>query len=137
MNTIVRISKVFSDRRAVAALEMTVIFPFMILLLFPVVDIAVASFQFITAFQAMRDLGQYAQFHAPPDVTDLTGWSLPTLSGISITHQVMCGDSSTACSAGNTASPKYLTFSTTVAVSPLFLTVIGGDYPISYAERFQ
>ena len=50
------------DRRGAVALEMPIVFTFiMFSLLFPLADVAIAGFQFISAHQTMRDLGQWLQ----------------------------------------------------------------------------
>ena len=64
------LARLGADRRGAVALEMPIIFSFiMFSLLFPLADVAIAGFQFISAHQAMRDLGQWLQYHLPPDVT--------------------------------------------------------------------
>jgi hypothetical protein len=146
-----------TDRRGAVALEMPIVFTFiMFSLLFPLADVAIAGFQFISAHQAMRDLGQWLQYHLPPDVTITnTGGSGTWLSsaqsagsamGGSFSNlQVLCG--TTLCSASNPGNgtpplPKYYTFSTTVTVAPMVLTAVlcpGGNcsYTLTYSERFQ
>ena len=51
----------------------------MMFLLLPLADLAVAGFQFVSAWQALRSFGQYAQY-LRHDVTDLSGRNskLPT-----------------------------------------------------------
>src|SRR4051794_29274512 len=115
-----------ADRRGAVALEMPFVFLFMMFsLLLPLTDLAIAGFRFISAYAAVRNLGQYLQYHVPPDITDLSNWasSLPTtVGGYPIgTVQVMCGDTNTVCSSGNTASPKYYSYATTVTLSPMVL----------------
>ena len=59
--------------------------------------------------------------------------------------QVVCGDTNAACSASNTASPKYYSYTTTVTLSPMVLRSVlctsGNANPCSftlpYSERFQ
>jgi hypothetical protein len=137
------LGKFVADRRGVAALELSLTFLFMITLLLPIVDLGIAATQYINAFQALRGLGVYAQYHAPPDVTlDLTSWksSLPSV-GYAVSTIVKCGDAAAPCSATNPGSPKWFSFSTGITISPLFLTApafgLAGTYTIQYAERFQ
>jgi hypothetical protein len=127
----------FRDRRGVAAMEGALIFPLLIALLLPISDLGAAALQYMAAYQNMRNLGAYAQYHLPPDVTNLAGWTLPSVPGSTITSKVMCGETTTACSAANLASPKWMAFSTNIVINPMFLTAIGGTYTVNYSERFQ
>jgi Flp pilus assembly protein TadG len=130
----------FLDRRGVAALEFGVIALVVIALLLPITDLVVAALQYMSAYQAMRDLGAYAQYHAPPDVTNTSGWTLPATTAQVIATTVLCGNTATACSAGNTNSPKWFRFSTDIVVAPMFPAVVpglAGTYTLSYSERFQ
>jgi hypothetical protein len=141
-----------TDRRGAVALEMPIVFTFiMFSLLFPLADVAVAGFQFLAAHQMMRDLGQWLQYHAPPDVTVAnTGgsgtWlasaqSAETAMGGSFSNlKVFCGTA--LCSASNVATPIYYSFATTVTVSPMVLTSVlcpGGNcsYTLTYSEQIQ
>src|SRR5215831_2225798 len=57
-----------SDQRGAVALEMpAVVFFLMISLLLPLADLAIAGFQFVFAWGALRAFGQYVQVHPPPD----------------------------------------------------------------------
>jgi Flp pilus assembly protein TadG len=137
------------DAHGAVALETPFVLTFLFIsLLFPLADVAIAGFQFIAAYQAMRDMGQYVQYRSPPDVTNWSGWksSLPTaINGYSITGvRVICGDTSTDCSTTNTASPKYYYHATTVTVSPMVLGPVfcgSGNssctFTLNYSERFQ
>ena len=137
------------DRRGAVALETPFVLMFLFFsLLFPLADLAIAGFKFIFAYQAMRDLGQYVQYHTPPDVTNWSSWksSLPSaINGYSISGvRVICGDTNQDCSSTNTASPKYYNYQTTVTVSPMVLGPVfcgGGkgscSFTPSYSERFQ
>ena len=40
----------------------------MMSLLLPLADVAIAGFQYISAWQALRDFGQSIQYDPPPDV---------------------------------------------------------------------
>ena len=142
------------DQRGAVAFEMPFVFSvLMFSLLLPLADLAMAGFQFISAHQALRDFGQYAQYHAPSDITTWSSWvsSLPstatTISGYHISNiKVICGDTGTNCSSGNTASPKYYSYTTTFALSPLPLvlqSVLCGSgnstcsFTLASSERFQ
>jgi Flp pilus assembly protein TadG len=129
--------RLIKDQRGVAAMEFGVIGLFMIALLLPIADLASAALQYVGAYQSLRDLGAYAQYHVPPDVTNTATWSLPTITGHVITTAVMCGSAAAVCSATNTASPKWFNFSTNITLAPMFLTSMAGTYTIYYSERFQ
>ena len=141
--------KMLKDSRGAVALETPFVLMFLFFsLLFPLADMAIAGFRFIAAYQAMRDFGQYVQYHTPPDITNWTSWksALPsaingyTISGV----RVVCGDTNTDCSGTNIASPKYYNYATTVTVSPMVLGPVfcgGGktscSFTLNYSERFQ
>jgi Flp pilus assembly protein TadG len=127
-----------SDRRGVAAVEFALIAAVMVGLLLPISDLVVAAIQYMGAYQAERDLGAYAQYHTGAINTAVTPWTvtLPTIAGYTITTSVMCGTTSTVCSDG-TLSPKWFLFSTTITLTPTFLTALAGSYTIDYSERFQ
>jgi len=110
----------------------------MVGLLLPISDLVIAALQYIGAYQAERDLGAYAQYHTGAINTAGTPWTvtLPTIAGYTITTDVMCGSTSTVCSNG-TLSPKWFRFSTTITLTPKFLTALSGNYTIYYSERFQ
>jgi hypothetical protein len=143
------LKKLLKDGRGAVALETPFVLTFLFFsLLFPLADVAIAGSQFIFAYQAMRDFGQYVQYHTPPDITNWSTWksSLPSgINGYSITGvRVICGDTNTDCSATNTASPKYYYYATTAAVSPMVLgSVFCGSgksscsFTLNYSERFQ
>src|SRR6516225_3583848 len=113
------------DERGAVALEMPIVcFFLMVFLLLPLADLAIAGFQFISAWQALRDFGQYVQYHSPPDPTDTAVWAskLPTSAntGYPISNlKVVCG-STDPCS-DSTALPKYYSYTTTVTLSPMVL----------------
>jgi Flp pilus assembly protein TadG len=137
------------DRRGAVALETPFVLMFLFFsLLFPLADMTIAGFKFIAAYQAMRDFGQYVQYHTPPDVTDSTkvsSWKagLPTqLGSYLITNiQVVCGDTND-CS--KPTPPQYYTYQTTVTLTPMVLGPVfcgGGktscSFTLNYSERFQ
>lgn len=139
-----------ADRRGAVAFEMLVMF--FILgtgLLLPLGDLAAAGFRFVSAWEALRALGQTIQYNPPPDVTNWTTWksTLPTsVSGYPINNfQVLCSDSITACSAANFSAPMYYSYTTTVTIAPLILRAAmcrssnadSCSYTLTYSERFQ
>ena len=139
-----------ADQRGAAAFEMLIVFLFLgVSLLLPLADVAAAGFRFVSAWEALRAFGQKIQYAPPPDVTDWASWksALPTsVAGYPINNvQVLCGDTMTACSAANSVSPKYYTYTTTVTVAPIVLRAAicrsGNANPcsftLSYSERFQ
>jgi Flp pilus assembly protein TadG len=136
-----------ADQRGAAALEMLFVYPFMILsLLLPLADVAIAGFQYISAREALRAFGQSIQYSPPPDVTNASSWATTARakadSRFPISDiQLICGDTSTACSSTNTASPKYYSYTTTVTLSPMVLRPVlcpsSCTFTLSYSERFQ
>ncbi|MBB4369420.1 Flp pilus assembly protein TadG [Bradyrhizobium sp. cir1] len=135
-----------ADQRGAVALEMPFVFIFLMFsLLLPLADVAVAGFKYISAYQALRDMGQRTQYSPPSDVTDagaISSWqsSLPTsVAGYSVTTQIYCGDPGTpAPCASGTILPKYYTFTTSFTLSPLVLgSVFCSTCTINYSERFQ
>jgi hypothetical protein len=120
----------------------------MFTLLLPLADVAIAGFQFISAHQALRDMGQRTQYSPPTDVTSsasITSWmnALPTqISNYTITAQVYCGSPGTlapcAPDASGKISAKYYKFSTSFTLSPLVLgTVLCSTCTVSYSQPFQ
>ena len=139
-----------ADQRGAVAFETMIVYLFLgVSLLLPLADVAAAGFQYISAWQALRAFGQNIQYKPPPDVTDPSGWAsnLPTaVAGYPINNlQVLCGDTMTACSAANTASPKYYSYTTTVTLAPMVSRSVlcmsnNADpcsFTLSYSERFQ
>lgn len=131
-----------SAQRGAAAVEAALVMLLLIAVALPVSDIGIAIIQTMSAHQALRDMGAYAQYHTPSDVTSWSSWatSLPSISGYSITTTVLCGSVSTQCSATNTGSPKWFSMSTSVTFAPLFPAlsfITAGVQTITYTERFQ
>lgn len=135
-----------ADQRGAVAFEAMIVYPILVaFLLMPLADLAAASFQFISAKTALRSFGQYVQYYNPlgPDgaVTWRSGLQT-TVAGHTIGNlQVKCGDAGVACSPSNIASPKYITFSTTVTLAPIVLRPVlcptTCTYTLPYSERFQ
>jgi len=143
-----------ADQRGAVAFEMPFVFGFMILvLLLPLADMAIAGFQFISAWGALRSFGQSIQYSPPPDVTNVSTWTAAAKAMVNNDPdqiykiqnlQVVCGDSSAVCSPSNTASPKSYSYVTTVTLSPMtpmlkpVLCPNGNcTYTLPYSERFQ
>jgi hypothetical protein len=140
-----------ADQRGAVAFEMIIVYFFMCFsLLLPLADVAIAGFQYISAWEALRAFGQSIQYSPPPDVTNASSWASsarakadPNFPIPSI--QLVCGDSGAACSAANTASPKYYSYTTTVTLAPMVLRSVlctSGNtnpcaYTLPYTERFQ
>jgi hypothetical protein len=118
----------------------------------PLADLAIAGFQFVSAWGALRAFGQYVQYYPPPDVTNTSSWTstLPTtVAGYGISNvQVLCGDTNAGavCSSSNVTLPtKYYSYTTTVTLAPMVLRSVlctsGNANPclftLSYSERFQ
>ncbi|MFK4723640.1 Flp pilus assembly protein TadG [Bradyrhizobium niftali] len=140
-----------ADRRGAVAFEMTIVYLFLIMsLLLPLADIAIAGFQYISAWQALRAFGQSIQYSPPTDVTNASSWTSAAVAKADSKYpisnfQLICGDSSVACSSTNTASPKYYSYATTVTLTPMVLSTVlctsgtgnGCTYTLPYSERFQ
>jgi hypothetical protein len=148
-----RQGSLLADQRGAVAFETVILYSFMLfVLLFPAADLAVAGFQFISAWEALRSFGQYVQYNPPTDVTSTSSWAsgLPTtVSGYTISNvQVLCGDTSAgaACTSANSTSPtKYYSYTTAVTLAPIVLTSVlctsgnanACSYTLKYSERFQ
>ena len=138
-----------ADQRGAVALEMPFVFLFMMVsLFFPLADMAIAGFQFISAWEALRAFGQTIQYTPPPDVTSASSWQTTALAkadpNFPISNfQLVCGAS--ACSTANIASPKYYSYTTTITLAPMVLTSVlctSGNanhctFTLPYSERFQ
>jgi len=142
-----------SDQRGAVALEMPAVCFFVIIgLLLPLADVAIAGFKYISAQEALRGFGQSIQYSPPSDFTDTSSWASSALAKADSRFpipaiQLICGDSKSACSSTNTASPKYYSYTTTVTLTPILalmkplLCTSGNADPCSftlfYSERFQ
>jgi hypothetical protein len=133
-----------SDQRGAAALEMTIVSLFLMLtLLVPLADLAIAGFRFNAAYQALRDMGQRAQYSNldATDSTSISTWqsSLPTtVDGYTVSATIKCGDAGTAAPCAGTTWPKYYFFSTSFTLSPMVLgSVLCSTCTVTYTERFQ
>ena len=133
-----------ADQRGTVAFEMPIVWLFLTMsLLLPLADLAVAGLEFISAYQALRDMGQRTQY-STFDVTDpasITNWksSLPTtVGGYPISAKVYCGDPGTEAPCAGTTLPKFYTFETSFPLSPMVLkSVLCSTCTVKYSERFQ
>jgi hypothetical protein len=112
-------------------------------LLLPLADVAIAGVRYISAYQALRDMGQRTQY-STPDATDpnsISTWqsSLPTtVSGYTVSAAVKCGDAGTAAPCLGTDFPKYYAFQTSFTLSPIVLgAVLCSTCTVNYLQRFQ
>ncbi|MBB4262992.1 MULTISPECIES: hypothetical protein [unclassified Bradyrhizobium] len=134
------------DQRGAVAFETLIVYPVLVaFLLMPLADLAAAGFQFISAWSALRSFGQYVQYANPLAPDGTVSWKTglqTTVAGHAISNlQVLCGDAGATCSPGNLASPKYITFSTTITLAPIVwrgvLCPTTCTYTLPYSERFQ
>ena len=88
-----------ADQRGAVAFEMLFVFAFMMLsLLLPLADVAIAGFQYVSAWEALRGFGQSIQYNPPPDVTNASSWASTALAKADPNFpipsiQLICGDS--------------------------------------------
>jgi hypothetical protein len=139
----------FADQRGAVSFEMLIVFAFLMFgLLLPLTDLAIAGFKFMSAYQALRDMGQRTQFSPPDDVTTsagITAWRalLPaTVDGYSVSANVYCGNPGTqapcAPDSPGVTSPKYYTFTTSFTLSPMVLaSVLCSTCQVTYSQPFQ
>jgi hypothetical protein len=144
-----RKSGLIADRRGAVAFEMLFVYSILVLtMLVPLADVAVAGFQFISAWQALRAFGQSIQYSPPPDVTSPSSWASTAIAKADSRYpipsiQVLCGTA--VCSAGNLVSPKYYSYTTTVTLTPMMLKSVlctssaanPCTFTLPYSERFQ
>jgi hypothetical protein len=128
-----------SDQRGAVALEMPIVWLFMMMsLLLPLADLAIAGFQFVSAWQALRAFGQSIQYNPPPDVTNTGAWksTLPTtVAGYPISNLQVVVD----------GPIKYYSYTTAVTLSPMVLGSVlctssnanHCSFTLPYSERFQ
>jgi hypothetical protein len=141
-----------ADRRGAVAFETIIVYAVLMLsLLLPLTDVTVAGFQYMSAWAALRAFGQYVQYNAPTDPTNISTWKsglTTSISGYTISNiNVLCGAPSgtgadSACTSVTVSDPvKYYTYSTTVTLAPILLTAVlcptSCTYTLSYSERFQ
>ncbi|MES5486381.1 hypothetical protein QMZ05_26795 [Bradyrhizobium sp. INPA03-11B] len=140
-----------ADQRGAVAFEMPSVYLFlMLVVLIPLADLAIAFYQYASAWDALRAFGQSIQYSPPTDVTNTGNWSTTARNKADSRYpisviQVMCGDTVTLCASGNTGSPKYYNYSTTVTLTPMVLTSVlctsgnanSCQFTLPYTERFQ
>ena len=144
-----------ADQRGAVALEMPAVFGVLMLSLFvPLADVAIAGFQYISAWEALRAFGQYIQYSPPADVTSPSTWASTASAKADprfpISNlQVLCGDGDppAVCSSSNVSAPvKYYSYTTTVTLSPSWVTrpalctssnANPCTFTLFYRERFQ
>jgi hypothetical protein len=137
-----------ADQRGAVAFEAPFVYIFLIIsLLLPLADVAVAGFQYISAWQALRAFGQSIQYSPPPDVTNASSWTSTAVAKADPKYpisnfQLICGDLQAVCSSGNTKSPMYYSYTTSVTLAPILLNsalCTNGNctYTLPYSERFQ
>ena len=134
-----------ADERGVASFELIIVYPFLLIgLMLPLADLAIAGFQFNSAYQALRDMGQLTQYSNPDatDPTSISTWqsSLPTtVAGYTVSATIKCGDAGTAAPCAGTTWPKYSVFSTSFTLSPMVVpaSVLCRTCTVKYSQRFQ
>ncbi|MFB6464485.1 hypothetical protein [Bradyrhizobium tunisiense] len=132
------------DQGGAVSFELPIVLLLMLItILFPLADVAIAGFKYLSAHQALRDMGQFTQYKPPSDVTSssaVNDWksSLPsTVGGYSITAEVYCDGAPAPCASGATL-PKYYTFTTSFSLSPMVLSsMLCSTCTVKYSERFQ
>jgi hypothetical protein len=139
-------ASLLADQRGAVAFEMPFVFLFLMMsLLLPLADVAIAGFQYISAWQALRAFGQSIQYSPPDDATNPSSWvtSVTANTGLNYTIsnlQIRCGDSSD-CSGTPPAVPMYYSYQTSITLVPMVLTSIlcpvSCTYTLSYTERFK
>ncbi|MGY3446409.1 hypothetical protein [Bradyrhizobium sp. USDA 4473] len=144
-----------ADQCGAVAFEMPIIFLFlMTVILLPLADLALAGFQYVSAFAALRAFGQSIQYSTPPDVTNANSTWVTTAVAKADPRfpinslQFRCGDTYAVCDSTNSApsKPKYFYYSTTITLTPMVLksalcnsgsTSNSCAYTLYYSERFQ
>ena len=146
-----RQGSLITDQRGAVAFEMPFVYAVVIFtMLLPLADVAIAGIRYISAWEALRAFGQSIQYSPPTDMANTSSWTSTALAKADPKYpipsiQLVCGNGNAACSAGNTASPKYYSYTTTVTLSPLVLRSVlctsgAGDpctFTLSYSLRFQ
>jgi hypothetical protein len=124
-----RKESLITNKRGAVAFETLIVISFLIIaLLLPLADLGIAGFQFLFAWQALRNLGQYVQYNPPANVVIDWASSTSALTQISTNldplHPInnitlVCGTA--LCSSSNTSTPRYYSYSTTFTVSFMVL----------------
>jgi hypothetical protein len=139
-----------ADQRGVIAFEVPIVTIVLIFsLLLPLADVAIAGFQYVSAWGALRAFGQSILYVPPPDVTNASAWMTDAKvvarananTRFPITNiQLFCGVS--VCSAGNVVFPRYISYTTTVTLSPMVLRQVlcsanPCSFTLPYSEQFE
>jgi hypothetical protein len=146
-----RKGSLIADQRGAVAFEMPIITIVLLFsLLLPLADVAIAGFQFISAWEALRAFGQSIQYSPPIDVANSSTWVSTAIANAASADpkhpisnfQLICGDSNVVCSSANTASPKYYSYTTSIRLAPMVLKSVlckSGNctFTIPYSEQFQ
>jgi hypothetical protein len=125
----------------------------MLFLLLPLADVAIAGFNFISAHEALRDMGQRVQYSPPPgvrvaDTATFNTWQsqLPTtVGGYPVSVEVYCATSPDTLAPSDACTPtiaKYYKFTTSFSLkTPLSPLVRGlglcSTCTVTYSEPFQ
>jgi hypothetical protein len=151
------IDSFFANSRGAISFEVLIAFSLLMFsLVLPLTDLAIAGFQYISAWEALRAFGQSIQYNTPPDVTNPGSWQTTAIAkadpNFPISNfQVLCGDSKAVCSAANIVTAtgavnvKYYSYTTTITFKPMVLKSVlcaSGNanpciYTLPYSERFQ
>jgi hypothetical protein len=131
-----------ANERGAVAFESLLVLLLLSGLFLPLVDFSILGFQFLFGWQALRNFGQYVQYNSPGNVVaSWPSWKVPTqLDGYPIANfKVFCG--ANLCSSGNTGTPRYYSYTTTVTWSPMTpgLNQLFGcpcSYPLPYSSPF-
>lgn len=141
-----------SDQKGAVAFEVPFVFGFLFLaILLPLVDLGIFGFEYISAYSALRNVGEYIQYHPPADLTSPGTWvsslpsSLTSVDGYTISSiQVLCSGGATpaTCSSGNTAVPAFYSFTTSFTLNPMVLRRVlcsnpACSFTLNFTERFQ
>lgn len=137
-------SKLWNRQEAVAAIEFAIVISFILGLLAPMADLVIAGNAYISAYQAIRAAGVYAEYHSPADITNMTADNWPTvitnlMTGTANTATVYCGNPGQACTSTSAPAPRYFVLTSTITPNPkpLILTSLSHPVTITYAARFQ
>src|SRR6476619_4368553 len=74
-------ASLMADQRGAVAFEMLIVWLFLMMsLLLPLADVAVAGFQFVSAWGALRSFGQSILYDRPPDPANASSWTSSKLA---------------------------------------------------------
>ena len=107
-------TNLLSDQRGAVAFEMLIVWFFLMMcLLLPLADVAIAGFQFISAWEALRAFGQSIQYDPPPDVTNASGWTSSKLAKADPRFPIqqfklVCGDTNLSALQATVLRPRTI-----------------------------